>query len=112
VGADEVLYPEDNEAQRLARTLMEPNIIDHISITDDQSLIKVVMPTLFFDKSIVDLNLRGKYGVTVMEVSRRIHDKDEVTTLPPPDFIFRAGDILVVIGEKDHIEKFRKICAQ
>ena len=112
VGADEVLFPEDSEALRLARTLMEPNIIDHIQITDDQSMIKVIVPTIFFDKSIVDLNLRNKFGVTVLEVSRKVGEKDEITTLPAPDFIFRVGDILVVIGEKERMEKFRKICAQ
>ena len=109
VGADEVLYPEDSEAKRLAVSLMEPNVIDHIRITGNQSLIKVVTPTEFVDKSIVDINLRKKYGVTVLEVSRTIGDEDEVTTLPPPDFVFHKGDIIVVIGDKSRIEKFRNI---
>lgn len=111
VGAHEVIYPEDNEAKRLARSLMEPNVIDHISITGNQSLIKIITPASFYDKSIVDLNLRKKYGVTVLELARKAGGAEEVTTLPPPDFIFRKGDVLVVIGDKEHIDKFRKSCS-
>jgi len=123
IGADEVLYPEDSEARRVARGLMEPNIIDNIRITDDQSLIRVIAPSEFVGKSITDLNLRKKYGVTVLEVTRNRRKEAgasgenaesgaAVTTMPPPDYVFREGDEVVVIGQREHIEKFRKVCSK
>jgi len=112
VGADEVVYPEDTEAERLARVLMEPHVIDHIQITGDQSLVRIVAPAKFIDRSIVDLKLRNKYGVTVLEILRNVQDSEEVITAPAPDFVLQTGDTLVVIGKEDKIKKFRKICAE
>jgi len=119
IGADEVLYPEDSEAQRVAQGLMEPKVIDNIRLTDDQSLIRVIAPSEFLGKSIADLNLRKKYGVTVLEIAQSREDGTEeeagnvvITTMPPPDYVFRDGDRITVIGQKDYIEKFRKMCSK
>lgn len=108
VGANEVVYPEDGEAWRLARSLLEPNILDHLRITEKQSVIKMIAPPKFNDKSIIDLNLRQKYGVTVLEITRVENEKEIPLTMPGPDFVFKEGDKMVIIGDKEAIGKFRK----
>lgn len=108
VGATEVVFPEDGEAKRVARSLIEPNILDHIRITDRQSVVKMRVPKKFIGKSIIDLNLRQKYNVTVLEITSWEEGKALTTTMPAPDYVFSENEQMVVIGEKGAIEKFKK----
>ncbi|MBT8508856.1 potassium transporter TrkA [Methanomicrobiaceae archaeon CYW5] len=55
-------------------------------------------------KSIGEMDIRSKTGVTVLAVSR----EGENTVNPRPSFIFEAGDAVVVIGEADQIKRFEK----
>lgn len=108
VGASQVVYPEDGEAYRLTRSLLEPNVLDHVKITESQSVIKMLVPEKFIGKDIAELNMRQKYNVTVLEVSRTEEGKETFETMPGPDFKFKTGDRMVIIGNKDSIQKFGK----
>ena len=55
-------------------------------------------------KSIGEMDIRSKTGVTVLAVSR----EGENTVNPRPSFVFEAGDAVVVIGEADQIKRFEK----
>ncbi|ADC64876.1 TrkA-C domain protein [Ferroglobus placidus DSM 10642] len=55
-------------------------------------------------KSIKDLAIRKKTGVTVIAVSR---DKKTIVN-PSPDFVIKEGDVLLVIGESEQVKKFEK----
>lgn len=56
------------------------------------------------DRSLRDLAIRKKTGATVVAVSRGTED----TVSPPPDFVFKNGDAVVVIGEREQIERFER----
>lgn len=111
VGATEVVYPEDNEAKRLAQSLLEPNIVNHIRLTENHSLIRVVVPEKFVGKTLIDLDIRKKFAVTALEISRGEEDKAVTYTPPDPEFKFEGGDHMVIIGEKEAISKFKKAIA-
>ncbi len=53
-------------------------------------------------KSIEDLQVRAKSGVTLIAVSRGNRN----TINPPPGFVFEEGDAVVAIGETDQLKKF------
>jgi TrkA domain protein len=55
-------------------------------------------------KTIEDLQIRTKTGVTVIAVSR----KDTNIINPPPSFVFETGDAVVVIGETDQLKRFER----
>ena len=55
-------------------------------------------------KTIEELQIRAKTGVTIIAVSRG--DKNVVN--PPADFIFQDGDTLVAIGESDQLKRFER----
>jgi TrkA domain protein len=55
-------------------------------------------------KNIEDLQIRAKTGATIIAVSRR--ERNIIN--PPPNFIFEAGDAVVVIGEADQLKKFER----
>jgi TrkA domain protein len=63
-----------------------------------------VIPKDIAGKTIEDLQIRTKTGVTVIAVSR----KEKNIINPPPSFVFEAGDGVVVIGETDQLKKFER----
>lgn len=106
VGADKVFFPEADTADRLAQLLISPSILDYIPLTDGQSVAQVNAPESFHGKTIAELKIRTRYGVYVIAVKRS--DEKEITEMPPPDFVIKRGDVLVVVGANEDIEKLSK----
>jgi TrkA domain protein len=63
-----------------------------------------VIQKMIAGKTIEDLQIRTKTGVTVIAVSRR----EQNIINPPPSFVFETGDAVVVIGETDQLRKFER----
>lgn len=55
-------------------------------------------------KSLEDLRIRAKTGVTIIAVSRG----DTNVINPPPGFVFQEGDAVVAIGESDQLKNFER----
>lgn len=66
------------------------------------------VPDDFIGKYLIELDLRRKYNVTVVVVSHGIGENKRVIVSPPPDELFKEGDIFVVFGENKDLEKLRK----
>ena len=109
VGATRVVFPEKDIAIRTASHLMTPNLIDYLWAGSDYGLVEVSMPESFVGKTLVELNVRKRHGVTVVAVR---HDEkgEEGEPVPPfvpkPDYVFQKNDILLVIGSNENINKF------
>ncbi|RKY01854.1 TrkA family potassium uptake protein [Candidatus Poribacteria bacterium] len=106
VGADKVFFPEADTAERLAQLLISPSILDYIPLTDGRSVAQVNAPESFHGKTIAELKIRTRYGVNVIAV-RRSGEK-EITEMPSPDYVIKKGDVLVVVGANEDIEKLSK----
>lgn len=104
LGADNVVIPEREMADRLAHKLVEPNILDYIEISDDYSLVEEQAPSSWFNKSIKDLSVRARLGINIIAVK---NGKD-INIAPGGDYIVREGDVLVIIGKYDALSKLRK----
>lgn len=105
IGADQVVFPEQEIALRLAHNLANGDILNFIELSQDYSMAEQVLPKLWQDKSLVELNIRAKYGLSVLAVRR---DKD-MTVSPDRDFVLRQGDCLVVLGRNEDILKLEKL---
>ena len=104
VGADLVVYPEHQMGCELARSLTRPGILDRFELDPDHSIVEVIVPNAFDQKTIVELDLRHKYGLTVMAVSKEGRpEKFEIN--PSPVTRLRAGSIMVVIGSNKGIDR-------
>ena len=62
------------------------------------------VPKTVSGKTIEDLQIRAKTGATVIAVCRQ--DKNIIN--PPPSFVFKDGDAVLVIGESDQIKKIER----
>lgn len=105
IGADRVVHPERDMGDRIAHQLISKNIIDYLELSDEYSLIEIkVSDPKFFGKSLMDLNFRQKYGITVIAI-RRSHK--EVIISPDATEMVHENDRLVVVGatvDLDHLD--------
>lgn len=104
VGADHIVYPEKDMGERVARSLTSSNIIDFLRVSSDVSIIEIPTPEMLVGKNLIELNLRNKYGVTIISIK----DKDNKIISPPDvNYKFKKDDILTLIGEDKLLKKLR-----
>ncbi len=104
IGADRVVFPERDMAMRVAHNLVSSNILDYIELSPDYSLVEITALPLWENKSLRDLDMRVRFGINVMAIK---HGK-EVNISPKGDDIIRRGDVLVVIGKIENINRLGK----
>ncbi len=104
VGADRVVYPEKDMGERLARSLLSENIIDFLEVSPEISIIEMKVPNFLVGKDLIELNLRHKYGVTIISIKS---GEKKIQAPPPVDYKFREGDIITLIGDNRKLKKLR-----
>ncbi|MHB1254304.1 MAG: potassium channel family protein [Candidatus Humimicrobiaceae bacterium] len=106
VGADLVVFPEKDMGERVGKILSSHNIIDFIELSSDITIIELKTPELMTGKDLIELNLRKKYGVTIISVK----DAGGVVKTPPDvNYRFKQEDILTLIGENKLLKKLHLI---
>ena len=104
VGADQVIFPEHEMGCNLARALTRPGLLDRFELDPDNSIVEVRVPSIFDQKTIAELDLRNKYGVTLLALTQPDNDeKFEVN--PSPVTQLRKGAVMVVIGSNRGLER-------
>ena len=101
-GADQVVYPEKEMAVRSAVRYSSDNIFDYIELTQEHSIYEIPVPDAWIGKSIVDMNVRNKYNITILAIK----NSDTLHPLPGASYVFKPGDILVILGANRDINRF------
>lgn len=99
IGADRVVFPERDMGVRVAHNLVSDNILDHIELDPEYSIVEVVTPNSWVGKTLVELDLRAKYEITVLAVKTG----KNINVTPSPDEELKSGSILVIIGQNSNI---------
>ena len=94
-GADEVVYPEKQLASWTAIRCTSDNIIDYIELDDDYSIIEVGVPSEWNEKTIIDLDVRRKYGINILGV----RENDTLNMNVDPDSVLSTGKSILVLGK-------------
>ncbi len=102
VGADHVIQPEKEFGEFLARQMALPGIQDYLELGQDEALIEIEAPREWINKSLADLQLHRRKDLTVLAIK----GENKGGTLPQPDTPLQKGDILVVGGPKEELDKF------
>jgi trk system potassium uptake protein TrkA len=105
VGATEVIIPEREMADKVAKSLISPNVLDYIPLSDEYTICEMVPPPSFMGKTIGELHLRSKYHIEVIAVREMLPER--LTMVPRADFTIKDSDILVVIGKEKDIQKIK-----
>ena len=105
IGADLVVFPEQEMALRLAHNLDNGDILNFIDLSDEYSMVERRLPAAWIGKSIVDLDIRAKYHLTIIAVRRN----GDMNISPGRDFHFEGGDTMVVLGGNDAIRRMERL---
>ena len=105
LGADKVVIPEKEQANRLARSLASTNVLDYIELSEDYGIVEIPAPDSWQEKSLIELNVRAKLGLNILAVKR----DGEITVSPAADFRVAKGDTLVVLGDSGALKAVQKL---
>lgn len=99
IGADEVFFPEEEIAEKLAVRYNATNIFDYIELTSDCSIFEIPIIPEWVGRTIMDINVRQKYNVNIIAIK---NDKF-IDPMPLGDYVFKEKDHIVVIGKSGDV---------
>lgn len=104
IGADYIVFPEADTAERLARSLVGPNLLEVIEFSDEFSIIEVKAHKSWLGKNLIDLDFRKEYQMNVVAFER---DGEMIIDFDP-SLEIEENDILVLIGTSENAKELEK----
>ena len=101
-GADEVIYPDYDMAEKLAVTLHSAKVFDYIELNEENSIMEVAVPSRWAGKRLADVNPRKNHGLNLLTVRKQ----ETLITELNADYVFEDGDHMLVFGNTERILKF------
>ncbi|MPN21499.1 Ktr system potassium uptake protein A [bioreactor metagenome] len=105
IGADRVVYPERDMAQRVAHNLISTNVLDYIELSPKFSIAEINAPRILVGQSLAEADIRVRYGINVVSIKRG----DELIVPPLPSEKIREKDILVVVGSNEGVQRLEEL---
>ena len=103
-GADAVIYPEKETAERLAVKYGSDNIFNYIELNDEYSIYEIAVPSSWLNKSILKVNVRSKYGISILATKQG----NNIFPLPKPEHVFTDSESLMILGKNEDVSRFIK----
>ena len=107
LGVTRVVFPEREVAVRVAHALAVPSVIELIELSQGFSIAEVPAPAEFVGKSLREIGLRSRFGLTTIAIKRasKSVNGDFTNVAPGPDDVIEAGDVLALLGSNDKLEQ-------
>ena len=105
LGADRVVIPEQEQADRLAKNLSSPNVLDYIELSEEYGIIEIPAPKAWVGKSLKELNVRAKLGVNIIAVEKG----RKINVSPAADYRIEAEEVMVVLGDTAALDAVQKL---
>ena len=103
VGADKVVYPENESGVRLAKNLLSAGMVDIIDLSEDISVIEIPVREKWVGKTLIELDLRKKYAINIIA----IRNGEDILINVDPNVQLSKEMQLVVIINKTNINKLK-----
>ena len=103
VGADQVVFPENESGIRLAKNLLSSGFIDMISLSKDVSMVEIDVKDEWCGKNLIELNLRKKYGLNIVAIKKG----ERVNVNVNPEQVLDAESSLIVIANTAKLGKIK-----
>ena len=105
VGATEVIIPEKEMADKIAKSIVSPNVLDYIPLADGYMICEIAPPPGFIGKSLAEIQLRSKYHIDVIAVRDMLTEK--INMVPAANFVVKDSEVLIVVGKETDIDKIK-----
>lgn len=115
MGINEIVHPEQDSAEKLAKNLTSQEYIDSFDLSDDYSIVKVRVPEKYEGKTLKELNLRNEFKLTVLTTLQPVekrniigikHEVMQVNEVSNADTLLGKNEIMVIFGNVKDIERF------
>lgn len=103
IGADAVVFPEEEMGRKIAKNLVSANLADWIELSPDYSIVETAIPKRWIGKTLKELDVRRTYEVNVVGLKEGEEGRVEIT--PNPDMPLKEGMILMLIGANEALER-------
>lgn len=106
-GADEVIYPDRDVAERLATRVAANHIFDYIELTKDHGIYEIAPLPEWCGKTIKEVNVRVQYNLSILG-TKKIGLHEDPDLIPSADYVFNENEHLLVMGERKNINRITK----
>ena len=100
----EVIYPDKDSADRLAKKILSNNILDFISLNENIEIVEITIPKRYVGKKLADTDIRKRFKLNVIAIER----DENIDINVSPAHVFEDKDAVVVVGNTDSIAEFEK----
>lgn len=109
LGVSRVIFPEREMAVRVAHSLVMPNVIDYVELSRDFSIVEVPAPESFVGRTLKQLELRPRLGLTLVAIKRRSGDHVTTNVAPGAEEVIERGDVLALLGGTDRLRELDEL---
>ena len=107
IGADEVILPEEQAAEEVARRLVQPTLKGYFELVEGYSMAEIEAPEEFVGKTLTELDLKEKYRVNLIAITRPSPtdaERKSINAVPMGTDVIEKGDILAVTGKDEDLK--------
>jgi len=105
LGVDRVVFAERDMGVRVARSLLVPHLVDLVNIGGDYALAQITVPDMWADKTLANLDIRRKYGVSIITINHN----GKVNAALTAETQLYAGDQLLILGLQENVERVENL---
>ena len=106
IGADRVVIPEREMGMKLAQNLVSSSVLDYVQLSNACGIAEILTPASWVGKSMLELDVRKKYGVTVAAIRKADGD---VAVLIDANYRLEKKDELIIVGTNDDLARVQKV---
>ena len=104
VGADELIFPERDTADRVARRIANPDLRDMFPLSEDYRIMEITAPKKLIGKTLLEAGLRQEFDLLILAV--RDPGSESFRYLPRADTVIKEGEVLMVLGRELDLARF------
>lgn len=101
LGVDRVVFPERDMGERIARSMVNPHMLDLINLPSGYQISYISCPDTWKERSLQQIDVRKRYGVSILAIYR----DSEIQMDLRAETRLAAGDNLLVLGRREAVEK-------
>ena len=103
-GADEVIYPDRDIAEKLAVRHSANHVFDYIELTDEYSIYEIPPLPQWVGKSLKESGIRNRHNISILGTKR----EGKAKLMPSTDYVIKGDEHLMAIGKKADIDRILK----
>ena len=103
VGADKVVFPEEDSGIQIAHKLIMSDILGFIELSDEYGIAEFEVYPEWINKNLLDLNFRQEYGLNVIAIKSK---DGKINVSPLAGDVIKEGDTVLLVGSEEELSKF------